>query len=218
LWDFDKNSREALLHLFKDSNLDNQINTDFQDFLKVYEEINHQLWHQYHLNKTTKEELRYQRFYQTFQEFNYHDISLAKKWADSYLTISPYKTHLIEGTIDILNYLNSKYDLHIITNGFKEVQHIKLEESNLKNYFKEIIISEEHGFNKPDLQIFELAEEKAKASKSECIMIGDNFDTDIKGALNANWKAVYFAKEPPVNFQHHQLSHITNLVSLTKLL
>lgn len=218
LWDFDKNSREALLQLFHESSLEHHLNTEFHYFLKVYEEINHHLWHKYHLNQTTKEELRYLRFHQTFQEFKYQNLELAKEWADKYLLISPYKTHLITGTLEVLNHLSPKYDLHIITNGFKEVQHIKLKESNLTNYFKNVIISEEHGFNKPDLKIFELAQNLANARHEECIMIGDNFETDIKGALNANWKAIYLAKEAPNNFEHTQFTHIDSLINLTKML
>lgn len=218
LWDFDKNSREALLQLFNDSSLEEHLNTDFHYFIKVYEEINHHLWHKYHLNQTTKEELRYLRFHQTFQEFKYHNLDLAKEWADKYLIISPYKTHLIEGTLDVLNYLKPKYELHIITNGFKEVQYIKLHQSKLKDYFKEVIISEEHGYNKPDLKIFEIAQNLSNSNPNECVMIGDNFETDIKGALNANWDAVYLANEAPINFEHQKLTYINELKRLMHLL
>lgn len=195
LWDFEKNSREALLHLFNEHEISTKCETDFATFIDVYEAINHELWHQYSLKQTTKEELRYQRFYKAFTQFNYDDLELSHHWANEYLKLSPYKTHLIDGTLDVLSYLENKYELHIITNGFKEVQHIKLDSCNLKQYFKHIIISEEHGFNKPDIKIFQLAEELVKSHNQECVMIGDNFDTDILGALNAEWKAIYFSTE-----------------------
>ncbi len=200
LWDFDKNSREAILHLFTEDTIRLSCNTEFDTFINVYETINRELWQQYALKYITKEELRYQRFYKTFLYFNFDNIELAKRWADDYLTISPYKTHLIEGTIDVLNYLTQKnYILHIITNGFKEVQHIKLETSALKAFFHHIIISEDYGVNKPDIKIFELAQQLSEAKNTECIMIGDNYETDILGALNADWKAIYFSCIPQQN-------------------
>lgn len=199
MWDFEKNSREALLHLYLEHNIEQYCNTDFDTFTTIYEAINHELWDLYSVNKTTKEELRYQRFYKAFLHFKYDNINLAHTWANDYLSISPYKTHLIEDALDVLHYLKDKYHLHIITNGFKEVQHIKLDACNLKPYFKHIIVSEEHGFNKPDIKIFDLAQQYTSAEKHECVMIGDNYDTDIMGALNAQWKAIYLSNYPKEN-------------------
>lgn len=214
MWDFEKNSREALKQLFYEAYLNEKIDSDFETFINVYETINHQLWHQYHLHQTTKEELRYQRFHQTFLHFNYQNINLAHTWADDYLKISPYKTHLIDGTLDVLNYLHERYQLHIITNGFKEVQDIKLKESNLKQYFKKVIISEEHGFHKPDIQIFNLAQQLANTNKDECVMIGDNFDTDIKGAINAEWKAIFLSEQDVNDKKNAELITIKKLDTL----
>ena len=213
LWDFEKNSREALLHLFSEHNIQENCKTDFAGFIAVYEAINHELWHLYSLQQTTKEELRYQRFYKAFSHFNYDNLNLSYQWADDYLKISPYKTHLIEGTMDVLLHIKEKYKLHIITNGFKEVQHIKLDYSNLKPFFDHIIISEEHGFNKPDLQIFDLAQSLTNAHFNECVMIGDNYDTDILGALNAQWKAIYLSNIPKENADIN-FSQINNLIQL----
>lgn len=195
LWDFEKNSREALFELFVRDNVEKHINVSFSDFLKVYEEVNHELWRLYGLKQTTKEELRVKRFSKSFEHFSFHNTELATQWADDYLTLSPYKTNLIEGALDVLNYLNGKYHLHLITNGFKEVQHIKLVESKIKPFFNQIIISEEHGVSKPHLQLFEIAEQLSGALKTELVMIGDNYEADIKGALNAGWQAIYLTKK-----------------------
>jgi len=202
--------------LFEEHDLQTSCNIDFDGFIEKYEAINHELWYQYSLKQTTKEELRYQRFYKTFLYFNYDNLQLAHYWADDYLKISPYKTHLIDGAIDVLMYLKEKYQLHIITNGFKEVQHIKLNYSNLKPFFEHIIISEEHGFNKPDVKIFNLAQQLTNAQTHECVMIGDNYDADILGALNANWKAIYLSNSQMVNandnyFQINKLIHLKEL-------
>jgi putative hydrolase of the HAD superfamily len=208
LWDFEKNSREALLHLFLEHNIQEHCKTNFDGFIEIYESINHELWHLYSLQQTTKEELRYQRFYKAFSYFKYDNLSLSHQWADDYLKISPYKTHLIDGAMDVLLHLKDKYKLHIITNGFKEVQHIKLDYSNLKPFFEHIIISEEHGFNKPDIKIFDLAQSLTNSQFNECVMIGDNYDADILGALNAQWKAIYLSniqkENSDINFSQIQ--------------
>ena len=202
--------------MFEEHKIDENCQTDFDTFIEIYEAINHELWHQYSLKQTTKEDLRYQRFYKAFLHFNYDNLQLAHHWADDYLKISPYKTHLIDGAIDVLMYLQEKYQLHIITNGFKEVQHIKLDYSNLKPFFEHIIISEEHGFNKPDIKIFDLAQQLTNAQTHECVMIGDNYDTDILGALNANWKAIYLSNSQMVNASdnYFQIKRLINLKEL----
>lgn len=211
LWDFEKNSREALLHLFLEHNIQEKCKVDFNTFITKYEEINHELWHLYSLLQTTKEELRYQRFHKTFLHFNHDNLPLSYQWADDYLKISPYKTHLIDGAMDVLLHLKEKYKLHIITNGFKEVQHIKLDCCNLKPFFDHIIISEEHGFNKPDHKIFDLAQNLTNSQFHECVMIGDNYDADILGALNAQWKAIYLS-----NIQKENTD--TNFFQINKLI
>lgn len=180
-------------HLFEEHDIAKKCGTDFADFIETYEAINHDLWHKYSLQLTTKTELRYQRFNKAFLQYGLNDLKLAHAWANEYLKLSPYKTHLIEGAREVLNYLQPKYSLHIITNGFKEVQDIKLNSCGLTPYFDQVIISEEHGFNKPDKQIFQLAENLTGARSEDCVMIGDNFDTDIAGAVNASWQAIHLS-------------------------
>lgn len=202
--------------MFEEHQISKNCQTDFDTFIEIYEAINHELWHLYSLKQITKEELRYQRFYKTFLHFSYDNLQLAHHWADDYLKISPYKTHLIDGAMDVLMYLKEKYQLHIITNGFKEVQHVKLHYSNLKPFFEHIIISEEHGFNKPDIKIFDLAQQLTGAKNYECVMIGDNYDTDILGALNAQWKAIYLADKGRDDFESNYIQ-IDRLIYLKKV-
>lgn len=212
LWDFNKNSREALLQLFNEHHIENYCGVSFEEFITVYENINHQLWEQYSHQKIAKSELRYQRFYQTFQFFKYQNLALSHQWANDYLKISPYKTHLVEGAMDLLHYLKPNYQLHIITNGFKEVQDIKLKQCLLEPFFQTIIISEEHGVSKPDKQIFELAQELTQSTANECVMIGDNLEADIFGALNAQWKAIHLAEHAASQLNDYK--HITKLQEL----
>ena len=203
--------------MFHDYKIDKLCHTTFDEFIEVYEKINHELWHLYSLQLTTKEELRYQRFYKAFKYFDFDNVDIAKHWANDYLSLSPYKTHLIAGTVEVLDYLKDKYTMHIITNGFKEVQHIKLNSCNLTHYFDQVIISEDHGFNKPDIKLFKIAQSLCKANPDECMIIGDNYDTDIMGGLNAHWKAVHFSKEL-MNNTNDNFYRIESLNELMKML
>ena len=110
--------------------------------------------------------------------------------------------------------MDKHYKLHIITNGFKEVQSIKIDNCGLKNYFDTIIISEEHNLTKPDEKIFRLAENFAKTTKDECVMIGDNFESDIIGAINSGWDAIYFTEKNPENFSGKNISNLKELQTI----
>ena len=85
-----------------------------------------------------------------------------------------------------------KYKMHIITNGFKEVQKRKLQKSDLIQYFETVTISEDVGVKKPHKLIFDQALTAANANVKNSIMIGDNFNADILGALGVGMKAIYF--------------------------
>ncbi len=191
LWDFETNSREALSDLFTTHDMSNKCGASAAAFIAAYETVNHRYWELYSRQQMSKEKLRYGRFYDTFMHFGYDNRALAEVWASDYLKLSPYKTNLLPGTIDILEYLKPRYTLHLITNGFVEVQHIKLCQSRLRHYFSQVVISEEHGVSKPDPKIFRLAETFSGAAPQECLMIGDNYPSDIVGALQAGWKAVH---------------------------
>ena len=115
--------------------------------------------------------------------------------ADYFVSHGPRKTGLFPNAIEVLTYLKSKYPLHIITNGFEEVQLIKLESSGLAPFFNEIITSERAGSKKPHPGIFQYSLEVTKAKASDCLMIGDNEQIDVLGARRAGMDGVYFNPE-----------------------
>ncbi len=195
LWDFHANSRSTLEVLFEENRLQHYLNCDFEAYYKSYYRINDHYWALFRDNKIDKNELRYGRFNASLKAFHYDNLDLAKVMNEAYLLLSPYKTKLIDGTLDLLQYLKTKYTLHIVTNGFPEVQHIKMKNSGLLPYFQEMFISEEIGYNKPDKKIFEHIFEKLNTTASDCIMIGDSWEADIIGAKNVEMDYIYLAKE-----------------------
>ena len=192
LWDHDKNSHEALTKIDKNLGVSELCETDFESFHKEYIKINYALWTDYHQKKIEKALLRWKRFQLTLNTFQINDEVLAKQMADDYLDMCPKGPHLIAHAHEVLEYLARKYNLHIVTNGFKEAQRTKIEYSNLNRYFTEIIISEEVGYLKPNPEIFNVTMQKLGTTVDNCIMIGDNLETDIAGAQNAGMDFYFF--------------------------
>ena len=189
LWDFDKNSAITYKIVFKNLNLE----VNLSHFLKVYEAINLELWRLFREDKITKNELRYKRLKDTFLAIN-QEVSdvLINQIADDYILYLGEQTHLFDGAIKTLEYLRLKYNLHIITNGFAEVQDKKLQHSNLAKYFNVIVNSETVGVKKPNPLIFEKALFLARVNKENSLMIGDSYEADILGAINCGIAAICF--------------------------
>ena len=189
LWDFDKNSD---LTFFKILNKNN-ISIDITNFLNFYHPINKKYWDMYRINKVSKADLRYNRLSETFKKLNYKiNDEVINQLAIDYIEHLSDFNHLIPDTLNVLDFLKSKYKMHIITNGFKEVQKRKLEKSNLIHYFETVTISEDVGEKKPHKLIFNHALKVANANVENSIMIGDNFNADILGALGVGMKAIYY--------------------------
>jgi len=192
LWDFEKNSHTTLLQLINDFKLIEKGIDNPDSFIKKYKIHNEKLWELYRKDKIKKEELRGKRFQLALAEYDIDDSDLAEQFGLAYIQQSPLKTTLFAYTHEVLLYLKKKYSLHIITNGFEEVQHIKLASSDLTQYFDVIVTSEQVGVKKPNAKIFEFALEQTKAKPDESIMIGDDFPVDVLGAEQIGMQGVYF--------------------------
>ena len=189
LWDFDKNSDLTFFKILKK----NDISIDVSKFLNCYHPINREYWEMYRDNKVSKADLRYYRLSDTFKKLNY-DINddIINQLAIDYIEHLSDFNHLIPETLNVLELLKSNYKMHIITNGFKEVQKRKLQKSDLIQYFETVTISEDVGVKKPHKLIFDHALTAANANVESSIMIGDNFNADILGALGVGMKAIYY--------------------------
>jgi putative hydrolase of the HAD superfamily len=189
LWDFDKNSALTFEKIFKLNNLD----IDLDSFLKVYVPINLQYWKLYREEKIDKKSLKFARLNDAFKALDLEvSARIVHKLSDDYITYLSTFNHLFPDTIALLEYLQPNYTLHIITNGFKEVQHGKLNQSHIDHYFQTVTNSEMVGVKKPNPKIFKHALHMAKATAEESLMIGDNLEADIMGALNFGMDAICF--------------------------
>lgn len=209
LWDFDKNSEMAFDRIFKTKH--KEIVT--QDFIKQYIPINQECWRLYQNDKITHQELRYNRLKFSFDALNYV-ISEENilEIANDYIEFLTDNNYLFDGAIEVLEYLKPKYKLHIITNGFAHVQEKKINNASLGGYFSTITNSELAGVKKPNSIIFDYALKLANTSKESSIMIGDDFEADVNGALNAGIDAIFFnEKRVDVSENYKQINHLLEL-------
>lgn len=192
LWDFEANAKETLRLLSLKHDFAEKGVHDFDLFFQRYSYHNNKLWERYTSGSIKQDELRWKRMWLSLLDFKIADETLSKALAVDFLDDLPYRKILFPYTIEILEYLTAKnYVLHLLTNGFNNVQHNKLYNSNLTKYFKEIITSEKANSLKPNKEIFEFALNATGADVNESIMIGDNIDADIKGAMNAGLDTVF---------------------------
>jgi putative hydrolase of the HAD superfamily len=192
IWDFETNSKATLQEIFYTNALDKILTPDFDGFAKTYSDHNKRLWDKYHHGLIKQDELRWKRVWCTLVDYKNADEQLAKKLSAEYLQILPTKKAVFPHTTEILNYLAAKnYYMHLITNGFEEVQWAKLKNSSLTQYFTHVITSEKAMSLKPHKAIFDYALSLAKATTKESIMLGDNLDADINGAINAGLDTVF---------------------------
>jgi putative hydrolase of the HAD superfamily len=182
LWDFERSAEETKRGMFITLELQERGIESYELFREKYVEINLALWALYREGSIGKEELNFRRFYDTLCLFGLNDRSLGEKMAISFIEGITSKTYLFPFTRELLGYLHPKYSLHIITNGFEEVQYGKLKNSGLDRYFTRVITSEAAGSKKPDPGIFTYALHETGAQATESIMIGDDLEVDMAGA------------------------------------
>ena len=196
LWDFEKNSSECLFTIYEENHLQAKGTESFEVFYEQFSVINKKLWSLLDRNLITHQELRRSRFKDTFFalgiEIDYQEGNLLN---ERFLELLPHKSHLIEGAREILEYLKEKYQLHIITNGFDEVQAKKMKSSEIFHYFDVIVTNEKANARKPHPGIFHYALQSAGAEKIESLMVGDNFEADVLGAISAGIDCVFYNPE-----------------------
>ncbi|MBP8822087.1 MAG: YjjG family noncanonical pyrimidine nucleotidase [Flavobacteriales bacterium] len=213
LWDFQANSRSVLAELF--SARLNGRGLSPEAFMAVYEDINAALWEQLDNGAIPKEVLRALRFRRTLAHFGIHDPVLARWLEEQYLDRCPKRAILMPGAMALLEDLRHHYRMHIITNGFTQVQDVKLRTAGIRGFFDVVLTSEMAGASKPNPRIFRHALRSAGAKLAESLMIGDNARADIAGGRDAGMDQVHFAPDgggdPAAT---HRITHLDDLRAL----
>jgi len=212
LWDFEKNSALA----FEQILTENKVGVDVAEFVSIHVPINAQYWKLYRDGLVTQQQLRYGRLKDVFNALNYEaDDTLINTLSEQYVATLPLNNHLFDGAIELLEYLKPKYALHIITNGFHNVQEGKMKNSGLDAYFTTVTNSENAGCKKPHPDIYHYALTAAGAEKHHSVMIGDCIEADVQGALDYGIDAVFF-NEHKVDAPQHilQVNHLLELKNI----
>ncbi len=217
LWDFKTNSGEALFEIYETYQLQH-IFGKFDHFRNAFVKHNEDVWKDYREGKIHKDTLRIQRFERALKDYDATNPELAQQLNKDFIAISPAKAKLISGTLEVLEYLKSKrYLMYIITNGFLNIQQIKIQASGISGYFLKVFTPEKIGQIKPHRAIFEYAVKSVNARKSQSLMIGDELETDIIGARNFGIDQVFFN---PESIKHNEkvTYEISDLLELMGLL
>lgn len=218
LWDFDSNAKECLMQLYLEFDLRSKAIDSFDGFYYTYEAHNATLWKRFEKGYISGEELKWRRMWRTLLDYKIADEKLAREMSEVYMELLPKKNRVFDYTFEILDYLTEKgYQLNLLTNGFEESQRKKLASSHLEKYFNHIITSESSNSQKPKKEIFEYALNKAGGSVSDSMMLGDNVEADIAGALNVGMDCV-FVNHAKKNVDCHPTYSIQHLKELESIL
>ncbi len=216
LWDFDQNTTITLYELIKYFKLDNIV-PDPQKFTVQYHKYNEEIWDLYRKKQIRKNDLRIERFRRLLHEYEIYDESIIQNISSYYIEHSPRKPKLLEGAKEILEYLAPNYSLYIVSNGFYEAQQQKLISSGIAGYFKKVFTSERIGDSKPSRYFFECAIKACNAKKTESIIIGDDLENDIRGAMKFGIDQIWLTSERG-NYEYEPTYKIKELKELRGIL
>lgn len=209
LWDFDRNSSECIVELFDTFRLADVGVASADEFSRHFITINRKLWGDYDKNLIEHTYIRQHRFPMVFQALGIDSTVIDADLNVEYLKLLPRKSHLLDSALDLLNYVHGRYTLHIITNGFADIQATKMDSAGISHYFTNVITSETANAKKPDPQVFEYAMQISGATATESLMIGDNYEADILGAKSVNMDTVFYnpagmvvADKPTYDIRH----------------
>ena len=222
LYDTHGNAVIALSETFECFRLDRYFE-DPQVFYDAYWTANIDLWTQYAKGEITRDYLIVERFRRPLSVGKGIEITkeLCLEISDRFLDFCATKPGVIDGAHDLMDYLRQKgYRMHMCSNGFHEVQYKKLDACGLHKYFNTIILSEDAGVNKPSKAYFDYALKVSGANRETTIMIGDNLQSDILGALSADLDAMLFNRwqVPSEEFPQNLTFVVDNLSDIKTIL
>ena len=203
--DFVGAAKLALQDMYEKYNLSEYF-ASFEEFFLLYKPHNIELWDKYGKDLVTKEYLSFDRFFFPLMHGSrvgerlkvkgerQEVAALAEQLSEDFLNMTTARFSLLEGAEELVRYLAKKYPLTVVTNGFVEVQYEKFDKSGLRDCFAHIVLSEEIGCQKPNPRIFEEALRMNGLQAEDVVMIGDSWNSDIQGAINAGIDQIWIRK------------------------
>lgn len=207
IWDHDRNAREVLVDLFVEFNLP-ELHAD--EVWSTFQQINDSLWEGYQLGQITQETLRETRFVRFFAALAIEGP--AEAFSEAYLFRTPRKTNLLPNAFEVVETLAKKYPLYILTNGFTDIQWVKIEGAGMTHFFQEIITSESAGCKKPAKGFFDYALRAAQILPEDALMIGDHPRIDIQAAADAGIPGIHLNNRNEAKSCPHQIVDLRELL------
>ncbi|MDR1407334.1 MAG: YjjG family noncanonical pyrimidine nucleotidase [Tannerella sp.] len=192
LWDTWRNNRECLEEIYCDYPPLRRHYDSFETFYDAYMPNNLILWAKYRSQEIDRRTLIAERFLHVLRPAGIDDPDAAVRLNSDYLQRTGRKTALVPKAIDLLKYLQPFYRMFILSNGFREIQSMKLQNSGLAPYFERMILSEDANIQKPHKAIFDFALKNTNSRRHASLMIGDSWDADIAGASRAGIDQLWF--------------------------
>lgn len=178
LMDFSQSSKKAFSSAFLEYGLREQ-----SGHYEVYEEANHAVWKDFENEKIDAITLRKKRFEDFFLAANIKGID-AWEFNTIYLNYLVEHSYMLEGAVDLLEYLDGKVQKAIITNGLKEVQRKRIKRLDIEKYFPVIVVSDEEGVSKPNPAYFDIVMNACgNPPKDRILIVGDSLNSDMKGGI-----------------------------------
>lgn len=217
IYDFSGASRESFRETYDLLHYERYFDS-FEHYLSLYEPYNLELWRIYGEGKITKEELNRRRYSHPLECVGVNDQQLADTFCREALGRIPTKGPLMPGALELLEYLRPKYNMYILSNGFKELQSRKMRTAGIDVYFDALILSEDIGINKPNRELYEYALVRTGSKLNESLMIGDMFDTDIVGAANIGMEQMYYNPKEKKGHAFSPTYEVTHLLQIKEIL
>lgn len=213
LWDYDRNATETLDNLYVEFQLESYGLFPFDNFLKAFRKANIRVWDEFEESNMNQFELRHKRLELVFEEFGLKPVDI-EGFNEAYYLQCSTGIHLVDGALELVSRLSKNYPLHIITNGFEDIQYVKLEKTGLSPFFQTVTTSEKAASKKPNPEYFYFALDLAHANRSESLIVGDGLRTDVVGAKNSGLEVIWFnpdGKQSPYP-EVPQIKHLLDLL------
>ncbi len=216
LWDYETNAEETLKDLYVRYRLEEKGVTSLGFFLKNFQRINRDLWDRCDRGLIGQDVIRTERFDRVFTDSGVEDLRAAREFSRDYLRELSLKKNLLPQAREVLEYLHTRYPITVVTNGFDEVQSVKIASAGIGRYFRNVVTSQRAGSKKPSPKIFEFALREAGHEPDSAIMIGDNLQTDIAGATAAGIDSIYYnpGRDPHSSTVTREIASLSELRDL----
>lgn len=217
LWAFSENARDTFNEMYSKYGYDRFFRS-FSHFYALYQRRNLELWEEYGDGKITKDELNRQRFLYPLEAVGAGDEALARAFSADFFSVIPTKGKLMPHASEVLEYLSSKYNLYILSNGFQELQCRKMRSAGIDRFFKKVVLSDDIGVLKPWPEIFHFALSATQSDLNESLMIGDSWENDVVGAKGVGMHQVFYNPNGITELPFRPTYQVSDLKELMQIL